>query len=141
MKNPAPYIREALVTLLSGVTYAGNEVPVYEGETEDVPYFIELADQSISEQDTKHSFNSLFEQVIEVVSEDRNNTRKHVDLIGGQVMNLLKPTAVSQGLTGSADFQVGTVKRISQNYLVENSGAAKFINRLILRYQFLIIEK
>ncbi len=142
MKNPSPYIRSQLVTLLNGViNYDSQSVPCYEGEGEDVKYQIFLAEQNVAEKDTKHSFNSEFEQVIEVTSEQHTNLRKHVDIIGGEVMNLLKPTPTTKGVLSNTDFQITHLRKVSQNYLTENSGEGKYINRLILRYQIKITEK
>lgn len=139
MKNPAPYIRQQLYSLLSGITYNGATVPVYEEEDgEGVPYKIFLAEQSISSRDTKNSFNHSFEQVIEVVGE---GAKKHVDTIGAEVMDRLKPTVYAGGVEDSADFQITVNKRASQNYITEQNGAGVTIRRLILRYTFFITEK
>lgn len=142
MKNPAPYVRNVLVTLLNNqITYGGQQVPCYEGEGETIPYQILIREQSIGAPKDKHTMSGRFEQVIEVISEQQTNLRKHVDAIGEQVMDLIKPTALSQGFYGNTDFQVCTIKKISQNYLDEPSGDGSYINRLIIRLQFLIIEK
>jgi hypothetical protein len=142
MKNPAPYIREQLVNLLdNAITYDGAQVPCYEGQGEVTKYQILIREQSMNERDDRHSFNDEFSQLIEVVSEQATNIRRHVDAIGAQVLAILKPDTFTSGLADSADFQVMSVKRVSQSYLDEQSGEGTYINRLLLRYNFLIVQK
>jgi hypothetical protein len=142
MKNPAPYIREQLVNLLdNAITYDGAQVPCYEGQGEVTKYQILIREQSMNERDDRHSFNDEFSQLIEVVSEQATSLHKHVDAIGSQVMDLMKPDTFTKGIADSADFQLLHVKRTSQGYMDEQSGEGTYINRLILRYNFLIVQK
>jgi hypothetical protein len=137
MKNPAPYIRENLVTLLDSViTYDGVLIPAYEGQGEVTKYQILLREQTMSEQNDRHSFNDQFEQLIEVISEQETSLHKHIDAIGAEVMNIL-----ASGIPGSADFQLINARRVSQSYIDEESGEGTYINRLLLRYNFLIVQK
>lgn len=142
MKNPAPFIRESLVTLLNGtITYNAVPVPCYEGEGEKTPYQINLVELSRSGRDFRDAFHGQYEQVIEIVSMQATNMNKHVDAIGGEVMQLIKPTPKTTGIPSGSDFVVGAVKVISTNYLDEEADDGQHINRLILRISFLITEK
>jgi hypothetical protein len=142
MKNPAPYIREQLTALLhETITYNGVPVPCYSGNGEITPYQILLRDQSSTDERRRDAFNEKFEQVIEVVSEQETSLQKHIDAIGAQVMAILKPTPQTKGLADSVDYKIIAFKKLSQNYVTEESGEGTYINRLILRYSFFITQK
>lgn len=142
MKNPAPYIRQSLIVLLNNtITYNGSPVPCYEGSGAVTPYQILIEDTTDRPVRIRDTFSYRFEQSIEVVSEQQTNLRKHVDAIGGQVMNKILPTPMTKGISGNSDFQIVGIEKIGQRYIDEVSGQRTFINRLILRYEFLIVEK
>lgn len=142
MRNPSPYIREQLHSLLNEtIVYNGKSVPAFEGQGEGVDYQVLIGETSARKQGTKNSRAWQMEQVIEVVSEQETNLRKHVDAIGEEVMQKMNPTMLTAGIADSAVWQVGTIPEPSINYLDEPSGDGKFINRLILRYNFLIVLK
>jgi len=142
MKNPAPYVRKALYTLLDGaVTYEGDPVPVYEGEGEHGPtYQIVIAEQTTADKDTKHNFGHTFTQLIEVQAEQATWVRKHVDAIGNSVTDLIRPTPRTTWVVIDPLFQVLSMRLQSINYLHDESGSGKKIQRLLLRYSFTIIE-
>ena len=144
MKNAAPYIREQLVTLLDGViTYDGETIPVYENEgvmDGSVKYQILIKDQSSTPDNTKRSFSNQTTAVIEVISETSSSVRKHVDVIGNEVLALLKPTTQTTGIPDSAVWQIANLE-ISTRYLTDEGGAETKIVRLILELNFTTIEK
>jgi hypothetical protein len=142
MKNPASYIRQQLRVLLhETITYDSVDVPCYEGQGEVEKYQILLQSAFNQERGYRDAFVDHFEQVIEVVSEQDTSLHKHVDQIAGEVMDKIQPTTNTHGLSSNNDFQIGRAKLLSQNYRDEPSGEGTFINRLILRYQFIIVEK
>lgn len=142
MNNPSAFIRQQLVTLLNEViAYDGVQVPCYEGQGEEVKYQILIEETSARKAGTKNSRAWQIEQVIEIVSEQPTNLRKHIDAIGESVMQLMNPGVNTQGLNGNATWQIGTIVEPSMNYLDEPSGEGTFINRLFLRYNFLIVLK
>jgi hypothetical protein len=142
MKNPAPFIRESLVTLLDGaITYEGETVHCYEGEGEEGErYQILLAEQNINGRDDKSSSNNEVSQLIEVISQQSTDLNKHVDAIGAEVMELMQPSVITKGMADSADFQVMNLHGPFQTYRKEHN-ADGFVNRLLLRYTFLIVQK
>lgn len=141
MKNPAPYIREQLVVLLNEtITYDSVDVPCYEGEGEVMKYQILLVGQLKSNRSTRDSFNWQCEQRVEVISEQETNVHAHVDAIGAEVMNRIKPTPKTHGFTNSSDFQIGVVRIEIMDYIDEPSGEGTMINRLPLRITFLITQ-
>lgn len=135
--NPAPYLREKIFTLLNGnVTYLGDPIPVYENEGVNTERQIIIGDYSDDSRGSKDAFGATASQVIEVVSEQHDAVRKHVDAIGDLVNNILMPDPGSNTLSG-ADFLI-VMKRPSINHITEGSGSGKRIVRLILRYNLLI---
>lgn len=139
MKNPAPYLRKAIFSLLSGhVSYLEAQVPVVEGEGNEVRFEIFIAETSISDQSDKHSFTGRGSQLIEIVERGTGKlVHKHVDAIGELVMNLIQPAPRQTGIT-TTEFQIMSLAKESQNYLDERSGSGSYITRLLLRYSFLI---
>jgi hypothetical protein len=139
MKNPAPYLRRAFKTLLTGqITYSSATVPVYEGEGVVATYqiLIKETDLSTGRRD-KHSFSGFGTQLIEVIHEGQGKLfHKDVDAIGELVMNKIQPAPRTNALSVS-EFQVLSMVRESQNYLDEHNGTS-FITRLLLRYSFYI---
>lgn len=133
--NPSPYIREQIIALLNGtINYDSVNVPCYEGQGEVVPYQILIGETTARKAGTKNSRAWQVEQVIEVVSEQQTNLRKHVDAIGSEVMELFS-------IPDSATWQIGSIVEPSINYLDDQSGEGTYINRLLLRYNFLIVLK
>jgi hypothetical protein len=140
MKNPASYLRRTILSLLDGnVSYGGNAVDVVESGsgTEGVGYQIFIGEYSDADSSNKHVFGANATQVIEVVSEQADSTKKAVDAIGELVTALIHPTTQSN-LLSSADFRVIVVGRPSIGHLVEDSGSGTKIVRLLLRYNLLI---
>jgi hypothetical protein len=140
MKNPAPYIRTALVTLLNEtITYDGVDVPCYSGEGEDSDRFqIFLNEPTWNARNDKSSFTKRFTQPIEVVSKQETNMNTHVDAIAGEIMELLNPTPTAKVIPDSADFQVFSVEADNPNYISEPNGEGQYLNRIIINYNFFI---
>ena len=142
MKNPAPYIRTALVTLLNGtITHDGSPVPCYSGEGELVPYQIIIGDETWSRENDKASFMQDFTQPIEVVSMQATNTKAHVNEIMGSIVLLMTPTPTTKGIADSADFQVLNLEADNPQHISEVAQDGTFINRLIINYRFFINQK
>lgn len=141
MKNPGSYLRQAIATTLSGITYSGNAVPVYENESvSGTDYQIVIGEYSDTDASNKDTFAASAQQVIEVVAEQSTAARKYVDAIGDLVMNAIKPTTRSEGIAENADWQIFTHGRPSVNYLTEDTQAG-YIVRLIMRFEILLIQK
>jgi hypothetical protein len=144
MKNPAPYLRKTIFALLSGnVTYNDGKgfngvVDVVESGsgTVGVTYQIFIGEYSDNDRSNKHNFGANASQLIEVVAEQNDSAKKHVDAIGELVNDLILPTTQSKNLNG-ADFQV-IVNRPSINHIIEDSGDGTKIVRLLLRYNLFI---
>lgn len=141
MKNPAPYLQKKLFDLLNGnVTYNAGSVPVFSNDQlHDDNLQVVIAEYSDTDASNKNAFQGSGSQIIEVVSIQKSAGRKLVDEVGEVVMNLIKPTPKSS-LLNSSDFQVFIEGRPGINHIIEASGDGDKIVRLILRYNFLIIE-
>lgn len=144
MKNPAPYLRKTLFSLLDGnVSYDDGKgfnqaVSVYEGGSgDDERYQIFIGEYSDADRSNKNTFGANATQVIEITGNQVDSAKKHVDAIGDIVMNLIHPTTQSDLLNGT-DFSVTVVGRPSINHLPEDSGSGSKIVRLLLRYNLLI---
>lgn len=140
MKNPAPYIRQKLVDLLSTITYNDKAVPVHATQGEVLPYQIYLGDTTDTPIDNRDGFTGRWEQVIEVISEGPNSVHRHVDSIAESILITLKPSPRASPFTGNDVFQIGAVKKEGQRYRDEPSGEGTFINRLIIRISFLVTQ-
>lgn len=144
MKIPSSYLRQKLVTLLTGITYDDGEgfnalVPVVSTEGAESKYQIFIGDYSDSNRSNKQNFGSNATQVIEVIGEDITARKKHVDAIGELVGNLIHPT-MGSNLLSNTDFSILVVGKPSQNHLTEDSGSGTKIVRLLLRYSLLVNE-
>lgn len=143
MKNPAPYLRKKIGDLINtNVTYNDGEgfntvVPVVASEGMDSKYQIFIGDYSDADRSNKHVFGANATQLIEIVGEQNTAQKKHVDLIGEAVMNIIHPTTRSNLLSGT-DFSIMVVGKPSLYHLVENSGDGTKIVRLFMRYNLLI---
>ena len=137
MKNPAPYLRKTLLTLLNGnVSYESEVIPVFEGEGEVLPRQIIIGEYSDADRSNSHEWGANASQVIEVICEQDTAIRKHVDAIGELVSNIIHPAPTSNALNGS-DFHI-IVNRTSINHITEESGSGTKIVRLIMRYNLII---
>lgn len=142
MKNPAPYLRTKIGTLISGnVTYNSVEVPIY-GNDEDHDDELQIVIGTFTEADTstKARFSSVGYQEIEIVSWQMTGAKSIVDGIGEQVMNIIHPTVTSELLTGT-DFQIIIRGKPTANYPPMESQDGSKIVRLIQRYHLFINEK
>lgn len=142
MISPAPYLREKIFALLNNaVSYASANVPVYEGEGKrsDKVQII-IGDYSDASAGTKQNFGSQSRQVIQIISEQPTVTRKTVDLIGEQVMQIISANPQEDALDG-ADFDVNIQGKPDISHLTEDAGSGAKIVRLILSYNLLITNK
>lgn len=139
MINPVPYIRKAFYDLLNGaITYDSVTVPVSEGEGVAAKYQIIIAETTCLDAGTKHSFAFDCTQLIEVISELTNSSAtKHVDIIGGEVANLVQPAPQEKGIEED-QFQFIGLRLGDQRYVREKGANSSRIIRLLLRYQFII---
>lgn len=139
MKNPAPYLRQKLFALLDGnVSYDGNQVEVVEAGsgTEGMRHQIFIGEYSDSDRSNKNTFAANATQLIEVMAEQSDSTKKAVDAIGELVNDIIMPSPASANLNGN-DFMI-VVSRPSISHIVEDSGSGTKLVRLLLRYPLFI---
>lgn len=139
MTNAAPYIRKALRQAVAGLSYGGT-VPFYENEGGGDALQVVLGEIARADASTKNTNGGLYTVVLEVISEQDTAARKEVDELGALVMNAVSAGPRAQSLLLADPLQLVRVSLQSQNYLTEDSDAGRKIVRLILRYQFKVIE-
>lgn len=122
------------------ITYDTIDVPCYSGDGEVTAYQILVRNPTHIDKPIRGSFVGRWEIELEVISEQRNNQTKHIDVIGGEVMHILKPTPNTSPLTGNEEFQISGVRLAGHRYIYEESGEGSYINRLLLRLSFLITQ-
>jgi hypothetical protein len=138
MINPAPEIRKALNTLLSGaITYNSAVVPVREDDGGQLSeYQIFIGGMSYNDEGTKHTFDGRVNQIIEVVTEVKGtSTSKHADAIAAEVLDLIFPTPRTTGIaiTGFKPC------RISKNLrMLKEQGTNSTVVRRIIELNFIL---
>lgn len=139
MRIPSSYLRQTLVTLLTGnVTYNDGEgfsgvVPVVATDGVESKYQIFIHDYSDTTVNNKHVNAANGIQTIEVFEMNAVSKRyKNVDAIGEMVTDLILPTSLK-----GTDFNV-IVYRPSIQHLAEQNGDGTYVNRLLLQYNLLI---
>jgi hypothetical protein len=143
MKNPAPYIRKALFSLLDGtVSYNSAVIPVYEGEGELVQNQIIIGNYSHRDTSNKNNFSYQATQSLEIITiKEGLNPSKDSDLIAEVVMNIIKPTTrITENLT-SSEFQVFIIGGPDMDPIREESVEGQKVVRRLLRYNLLITER
>jgi hypothetical protein len=134
-------IRSLYASLLSGITYNGQGVPVYTEEPfATVPdYYIQVSSVDQSPDNTDASWSSEVVVTLDVVTkQNMQNSRAAVDTISGSIMAVLLPNSFI--LQGNTDFQLFIISVSSPGYLHEQDGTIH-INRKILRFFNRITEK
>jgi hypothetical protein len=143
MINPAPYLRQTIFSLLNGnVTYNGDVIPVYETEGKESDSIqIIIADYSDANAGNKQKFGSRARQVLEVVSEQPKATKKTVDEVGNLITAIIQSDPQAADTLSGSTFDINILGKPSINHIVENSGSASKLVRLILSYDLLIVQK
>jgi hypothetical protein len=143
MKNPAPYIRKAVYSILNGtVSYNSEVIPVYEGEGEVLSNQIIIGSYSHRDNSNKHVFSYQSTQTIEIITiKEGLNPSKDSDAIAEIVMNLIKPsTRIAENLS-SADFQVMIIGGPDMDAIREESANNQKVMRRLLRFNLLVTER
>jgi hypothetical protein len=135
MKFPAPYVRKALATALSGnVIYNSAEVPVYEGEAPALlPVFIIVGGYSHTREQRKHCRSYSAEQQIEIITIKDDPSSKITDAVTELLMN-----AIPDDLS-TTDFQI-LIMGESVSPLREDSASGQKVFRRLVTYELSIEE-
>lgn len=140
MKNPAPYIRRTLFSLMDGsISFDGNDVPVYEGQGPIAEFYVIIGGYSDTDVSDKHTRKMDAVQDIEIVTIKNDSSSKASDEIAETVMNLIHPT-ISSDLWSVAEFQIWVQGGPSMLPIREDSMSGKNVVRRVLRYNLLIEE-
>jgi hypothetical protein len=143
MKNPAPYLKRALATLLTGnVVYNTENIPYFEREGQLVPnQVIFMNDSYDGSESDKHNFRYRSSFWLDVVTIKNDPSSKLADQIAEIVMNLVKPdTRSGETLTGT-DFQIMILGGPSLDPLREDSLSGEKVFRRLIKFNALLIER
>lgn len=146
MKDPVKFIKDAYYNLLDGaVTYNGSPIPVYDEEADPAgnTYYIIISTVTNTDQDVKTKFFSDTQIVIDVVTlldYQMPKEKEIVDVICGKIMNLVRPTKETIGISNTSDFQVLGVKQSGGGHQpVLDTGTKKVVRRILI-YEQTIVE-
>lgn len=141
MKNAGKAIRNAYKTILTGITYNGKSVPIYD----DVPIgtltdnYIQILDITEVSDDNNQKFVTDSVVTVDVITKQYKIVdRDVVDEIAEDVCNAIQPNVA--GALTNTDFQIINVTRDGFNYLSDLDGDYH-ITRKILRFKQTLIEK
>lgn len=140
MKNPAPYIRRQLFSLLNGnVSFDSANVPVYEGSGALVNFYVIIGGYSDTDVSDKTSRKMDAVQDIEIVTIKNDSSSRASDEIAETVMNLIHPT-IDSDLWTVPEFQIWVVGGPSMLPIREDSISGQNVVRRVLRYNLLMVE-
>jgi hypothetical protein len=142
VKNPSPYIRTQLFTLLSGaVLYESLTIPVFEGDGNAIPYKIVIEDEEYSSWRTKVSANFNGTQRIEVIHQGQYNVKKHADAIRSLVLDLIEPNLTTSGIPNSEDWQVTNLIATPKQMINDLAEDGSYIIRAPIELEFFITQR
>lgn len=146
MRDSGTQLRRAYYTALNGnITIDGNDVPVYDGKVEDPKsdeVYILFMDQTDQDKSSKSHF--AVETTITIDIKQRLKatvSREDIEDVANQILQIVKPTPKTIGLTLSSPFKVLIVKVDSNDssrpYAVD---AGEFVVTKSLRLRNHIIQ-
>lgn len=140
MKNASKVIRSTFKNALSGITYGGASVPVYENQPVNTVgnYWIQII--SISEQNDPNDQRFIRPVSIDIDIVTRQYQYQDytaVDTIAESVMQAILPQI--GGSLSSNDFQIGHIQLEASRYLDGRNGEY-YITRKILTFSQILIQ-
>ena len=141
MKNPGKYIREAYMAALTGLTYGGNTIAVYEFLTiETLPdNYVYINSIDYTQVGNNQLFIHTSSITLDVVTRQyKKLDYDTVDGISQEVQDLIltHPFSTLQ----NADFQFMNPTLESGRYLIEQDSATHYV-RNIIRFSQTVIQK
>jgi hypothetical protein len=118
MRDSGYYLRKAFFTALDGqVTFNSNNVPVVDGKLETIPedgIAIVFGDQSDKDKSNKSVFVQEVTFDLAVIDKRKSTAgKKDVEDVCDQVLDIIKPTVSSHGLTIDSPFVITSIKYLS----------------------------
>jgi hypothetical protein len=144
VKNASKAIRTAFKNVLSGITYGGYTIPVYENLPVNTTgdYYIELT--TITDTNDANDAKFIRSVVINVEVYVRQNMYQNYDAveeISEDVMQRVLPFIGGGGSSMSSnDFQIGHIQLESTRILDERDTNGEYITRKILTFNQLLIQ-
>ena len=141
MKNVAKYLRPAYKTALTGITYNGENIPVYETNTSvTLPdYYIEILNVTDANVDNDAKFIREVNVDVEVFTKQyKYQNNNAVDEISEDATQAI--LSVIGGNLDTTAFQIGHINLSSSRYLYEEDNG-HYITRKILSFTQLVTQK
>jgi hypothetical protein len=142
MRDHGYKLRKAFFEALDGnVTFNANDVPVVDGKLETLPedgLFIVFGDQVDNDKSNKSSFVTEVTFDLAVVDKRKSTgSKKDVEDVCDQILQIIKPTIQTHGLSIESPFSISNVKYLSG---LAASVAMDALNQFIQvkRVQFII---
>lgn len=142
MRDHSYQLRKAMFEALDGnLTLNANPVPVVDGKLESLPaegVFVVFGDQSDSDKSNKNAFvvSTSFDLAI-VDKRMATSSRQDVDDVCDQVLQIIKPTTSTTGLSIADPFRITSLTYLSGlSTKVQTDQQNQFIQ--VKRIQFLI---
>lgn len=142
MKNPGKAIRDAYMTALTGITYGGNTITVYDdlpiGTLPNTYVYINAIDEVQKGNNQIYDYTGVI--TIDIVTKQYKKVdRDTVDGIAQAVTTAILPTPNNHTLTDSNFYFIGVALE-SGRYLGGTDGDSH-ITRKILRFSQTLIQK
>jgi hypothetical protein len=129
-------VREAYFELLNGnLSYAGQPVPVSDGQTMGHKLYVVIGEQDGTDNSTFQSFDSNETIVIDIISKTNSTgSRSPIDAVASQILNLVLPAPAHNGLPGQAGVQINCVKKDGDRYLDLTLNSSNTLRRRIITF-------
>jgi hypothetical protein len=144
VKNANKALRTAFKNVLSGLTYNGTSIPVYENLAVNTTgdYYIEIT--TVTDTNTPNDHKFIRNVIINVEVYVRQNMYQDydaVDAIAESVMERVLPLiGGGAGSMSSNDFQIGHIQLESTRYLNERGANGEYVTRKVLTFNQILIQ-
>jgi hypothetical protein len=134
--------RKSFIETLEGnISIDGDEIEVLDEQAGSSDIYIICSSQNLTENSTFSHFSGNEFIMLEIVhKQDSSTTKKIVDDIADQILQLVKPTPSTNGLVAQAGVQFLNVQVYGDRHVPFNLNDAETIIRRLLRFSLQIYE-
>lgn len=142
MKDTHYLLRKSFIETLTGeIVIDGEEIEVLDEQAGSSNIYVVLSSQNATENSTFSHFGSNAFIMVEIVhKQDSSTTKKIVDDIAEQILQLVKPTPSTNGLVAQSGVQFLNVQVYGDRHVPFNLNDAETIVRRLLRFSLQIHE-
>lgn len=143
MKETKKIIRQAIYDAINGnITIGSTTIPVSDEKNDNDNLYILLSSQQEVDDNTSDTFITSSTIDIEVVQQTGYSVSKDdIDDITEQILEIIIPTPMTNGLTAPTGIQIMNVRRESSRSLAMEISATETIIRNITTISATIIQK